>query len=995
MAVCTNFTTLTFSLLRARLALLALSGMVLCSLAACDALGEQPGVRDYRTMAHFRVTDEVVNKDVIPFTATVPGIGNSLIDNNPGFEPILYRNKYTAQKNSPNTVFVSPAALSHYDTLREGVLDGADVYVYRIEGGRFNLVREDRIPKDGFHVSGWLPAISDHHVLPPDATSFIFRWDGWNSPQAKYYFTIRAIDRQGNLSAEAPTFEIERPKYTGKGEAPVSLVKFKPPIAVPASTPPAAPKNLRGRLRKDGTLLLEWDPVKLRSLAGYIVYRSDYPPEKHMGYHFQLEKTPVSARQHIRAGDMVFVSKKFYSASRRQFFSNRVWGAESAYNMLLPGLVGFFPDENFSKTWELVAHEPDTPVDEPGQTCLKLTLADGAKELIGAYNHSGVGQNWYPVLETRPYKVEIWMRQEGKGSVRFKFDGFYEKMPNRIAPIVFSVGPQWKRYVATFTPPIVQGSADPGRMGLEFTGPGTFYVDNLRVYRADAEYLDFLPRQYEDLKASGISALRTHGTIKTKFRTYDMVQLTNDGGAISGTAKSNSLPQLLRAVRKAGVHPWLQVEFHMHPQEWLAFVEYMAAPYDPARDTPTSKPWAYKRYSQGQSKPWVDEFNQILFELGNETWNGIFYPWIFDEMVDAASGKTYTRGQVYGMFQEYVISVMRSSPYWRPAKLDDKFVFVLGGWGGQSYGRDAASVSPLSRFLTISAYNGGWDEGEGPPRMDSASLFNVLSQVNQSAIPVADGHLKELGALNARRQHKLRLGTYEAGPGYVLNGLNNARITAQQSRDQEQVMKSLAAGTATLDSFLARAYRGFDIQNFFLFGNGALWASHAPLHLGGEAYPSWQLLSLFNNIASGDMLRTATLSVPTVNLKAFKRRRGIFNAPLTVVYATRKAGRYAVLVLSRKVPDYPTANDDGFTPVIIDLPFEHAKSLTLYRLTGRPEANIFLAGGNVKIEKIYLPPLLKGRRLFINTATGADERGLPPASTFLYVFDGVGTGNVK
>ena len=60
-----------------------------------------------------------------------------------------------------------------------------------------------------------------------------------------------------------------------------------------------------------------------------------------------------------------------------------------------------------------------------------------------------------------------------------------------------------------------------------------------------------------------------------------------------------------------------------------------------------------------------------------------------------------------------------------------------------------------------------------------------------------------------------------------MNGLNNARVSEAEHRAQEQVMKSLAAGTATLDAFLARAYLGFELQNFFTFGRGELWTSHA------------------------------------------------------------------------------------------------------------------------------------------------------------------------
>lgn len=946
-----------------------------------------------RKPAVFRITTEIVNKNVLPFTATIGGFGNTLIDRGAGFEPVIFRHKLIALEDSPNRIIADPATLSYWDTLREGFLDQATVHIYRIENGRFRMVREDQVATGGSHASGWIRVLADGQIVAPSATRFRFRWDDWNRRDTKYYFTVRAIDKYGNLSPAAQTFDSDSPgKLEKTPAAQNALVAFNPVKAFfSRSKPPPAPRNLRGKLGSDGILTLEWNPVDSPDLAGYVVYRSDYPPERHSGYYLQMAGVPTSADQNVKASDMVIVSKKIYSPSRNRDLSNRVWGAESEYDNLLPGLLHTFPDETPGKTWSFVPHAVNTPVEEPGETCLKLQLAADAKESLAIYNHSGTDQSWYDVLEKDTYTIEVWLRQEGSGTVQFKLTGFYDTTPQKIKPVVFDVGPGWKKYVAHFTPAVVQNGSRANTMALEFTGPGTFYVDNFRVYRADTTYLNLLPRELEAIKSSGISALRTHGLIKTGIHTYDMEQLTNSGGVISGTGKLNTLPQILKTMRTAGVQPWLQIEFHMSPREWLAFIEYMAAPYDPNIDTPASKPWAYKRYSQGQVKPWVEEFDRIYFELSNETWNGLFTPWTFYPMTDAVSKKSYSPGQVYGLFQEYVRSIMRSSPYWRPAALDRKFVFMLGGWAANTgYSHDAASASPASDFLTIAAYNGGWDEMEGPPKLGAASLFNTLAQVNQSAIPVADLYTKELLELKAKGAHKLRLGTYEAGPGYALNGLNNARVTEEQERSQEQVMKSLAAGTATLDSFLARAYRGFSIQNFFTFDSGMLWKSHAKWYHGGQAYPSWKLLSLFNKEASGDMLRTETLSVPSRALKAFSRRQTIKDAPLVAVYATRKAARYSLFLISRKIPDYPVSGDDGYTPVSVELPFSEAGPVTLYRMTGAPDANNLL-NDKVKIEKLEIPALKHRGRFSLNAETGADERGLPPASTFLYVFDGVNT----
>ncbi len=952
----------------------------------------QPGDAISRP-AVFRVTTDIVNKNVQPFAANINDFGNTLIYEGAGFEPVVFRTKLIALADSPNRIVAVPDAVSLWDSLREGFYDQAMVHIYRIENGRFRMVRVDRVTSGGSHASGWNRALDDSQVVTPGTTRFHFRWDNWNRPHARYYFTVRAINKYGSLSPAAPACEIDSPEKLDKAPAAQNaLVVFNPAKALFSSPkPPPAPTGLRGKLGSDGILTLEWHPVDSPDLAGYVVYRSDYPPQQHSGYYLQLVGTPRSTDENIKAGDMVIVSQKIYSPSRNHDLSNRVWGAANMYNNLMPGLIHIFPDETPGKTWSLVPHSANTPVEEPGETCLKLQLAAGTSESLSIFNHSGTGQSWYDVLEKKTYKAEVWLRQEGSGTVQFKLNGFYDTIPHRIKTITFNVGHEWKKYVAYFTPTVIQSGSTPNQMVLEFTGPATFYVDNFRVYRTDTAYLDLLPREYEAIKSSGISGLRTSGLIMTGIHTYDMEQLTNSGGVISGTRKLNTLPQTLTMMRKAGVQPWLQIEFHMSPQEWLAFVEYMAAPYNPKVDTPASKPWAYKRYSQGQTKPWVEEFDRIYFELSNETWNGLFAPWTFSPMTDAVSKQSYSPGQVYGLFQEYVRSVMRGSPYWQPANLDRKFVFMLGGWAANmGYSHDAASVSPSSDFLTIAPYNGGWDQAEGPLKPDATGLYNTLADVNQSAIPVANLYAKELLNLKIKDARKLRLGTYEGGPGYVMNGLNNARVTEEQARAQEQVMKSLAAGTATLDSFLARAYRGFAVQNFFAFGSGNLWKSHAKWYDGGQAYPSWKLLGLFNKEATGDMLRTETLSVPSADLKAFSRRQTIKDAPLAAIYATRKEERYSLFVLSRKVPNYPVKSDDGYTPVTVELPFSEAKSVTLYRMTGAPDANNLLSD-NVKIEKLKIPSPTLGRRFSLNTETGADERGLPPASTFLYVFDGVNT----
>lgn len=960
--------------------LLALFLLAVCTAPAVLSAANSPAV--------FNITTKVANAGLQPFTATLGGIGNSLIDGG-GFEPIVYRNKVTAQADDPDRVLLSAAEATHWDTMREGALEGADVAVYRIANGRFQLVRQDKVAQGGAAASGWLRAHRDNAVINPDTPRFLFRWDAYNRPDVRYHFTVRAVDHRGHLSEAATAVAVMRPADVGQGEAPNQLQDFRASRlpGLPGRLP--APQNLRATLLPGGLLELSWSRVNSLKLAGYVVLRSDYPTEAHKGFHLQLEARATSEAQHIRAGDMVVVHKKFYQTSRQRHHTHRVWNAETENRLLMPSMVRFFPDEDPDTQWKLEPHEPDTPVSDAAETFLRLKVGTTRPLRLNTFNHSGTDQTWYPVLHTQPYTVEVWLRRpQGVGQVRFKLAGFYDSAPQRVAPITFNPGPEWRKFSATFTPPVLQGGSRANDMVLEFLGPGEFDIDNLRVYRADTPFMDFTREEYARLEESGMGALRTHAFIKTGRRSYDLAQFTNTAGLINGTGKSNTLPQTLSAISRAGMRPWLQVEPHFSPAEWRGLVEYLAAPYVPGVDTPGKKPWAFKRYQQGQAAPWTDRFQQIDFEIGNETWNSLFRPWVFDDMTDAVTGRRYTRGQVYGLYQEFVRDSLRSSPYWAAARLDGKVNFMLGGWNSFSFGKDAAEMSPNSSHMTVAAYNGGWDEGEGPPSQTDASYFHVLNQVSQSIIPVAQKHTAEIATLNKERTAKMRLGTYEAGPGYAMNGLNNARVTPQQAQAQEEVMKSQAAGVATIDSFLAMAYLGYATQNFFTFSEGDRWTSHTKWHRGGRAHPSWMLLSLFNRESLGDMLVTQTASTPATNLKGFDRRQSVDKAPLVAVYATQQGKRFNVWVVSRQIPGYPEAGNSGHSPVVLNLPFRSSGKLTLHRMTGPFEAHN-LDVPSVRIETVALPNGVKNGQLRVNERAGATPAGLPPASVFLYVFEEV------
>lgn len=939
--------------------------------------------------AVFEVTTDVVNERVGPFTVTAGAFGNTLKrEGKGGFEPPVFRTRLMAQADSRDRVIDDRnSGLHYFDSYASGYLDGADVRVYRVVDGTFRIVREDRVAPGGTVIEYWKS--NDGRVIPAGTTASQFKWTAWSRPGAERWFAVAAVDKAGNVSEPSRPVRLVRPSGQVNGKAATNERAFRRGRSADTDAPPT-PRGFTASVNPDGFVEMSWDPVRAPDLAGYRTLYSDTDPARHRGVYLQLEGNDGPA---IRSGDMVFVSKPMVVFSR-DWLSNRLAGLERVVRNHVPYGVprGFDPHAEQGKTWKLVRHGEETPVPEPGEYYFEMTLRAGDTELVGRTGTpdlSNTRQDFYPVPDNgAEYVMEVWMKADRPDAppVVFTWDGD-PKIGGFVGRHSFRLSTRWQRYEARFTG---QNSEKGGHayLVLNASGPATFSFDNFRVYRADTPYLDYLPHAYEQLRNSGMALYRCHAPIKTQQQTYTMRQYLSAAGLAERVGRGNTLPQLLAMCRKAGINPWLQIEFHMTPDEWLGFAEYMAAPYDPATDTRSSKPWAHLRHTQGQTRPWVDEFDEIWFEIGNENWNRLFYPWTFEAMTDAKTGERHPAGAAYGLFHDHVAGILRESPYWTE-EVDAKFVHALGGWITRSFTRDAARASRTADYITMAAYNGGWDEGEGPPQENPASYFNVLSQVNQTSL-VRARQMTDIVRDAREAGRDIRYGVYEAGPGYALNGLNNSRVSREQARQQENVMKSKLAGTATIDSFLARASYGFTVDNFFTFAPGDLWSSHAKSHRGGQPHASFLPLQLFNQTATGSMLAVDTLSVPTVDVKKTRRREAVDDAPLAAVYATRSGDRLHLYCISRRVAGFPVAGDDGYTEFEVRLPFKNASSITLHRLSGDPtDHNINAENVVVQTQTVPSDTLSPDGTFVVDARTGGDARGLPPSEVFLYVFEGV------
>ena len=219
----------------------------------------------------------------------------------------------------------------------------------------------------------------------PNAPAFAGGFADWNRRDTPYWFTVVAVDSTGQESAPAVPVKIERGNGTVKpGPDKRQTVDFNvPKPAVTDGKGPDAPKNLKGSWNPDTDAAeLTWDPTP--GVAGYRVKSSETDPATHRGYFLDLAGKAASEEEEIKAGDMVLVSKKFYTTSRKNHVPKRVFGTvmESKETYPSPAFLNLFPDEDPTVTWVLEKHPKGTPVEAAGETCLRIDMKGDTKREI-------------------------------------------------------------------------------------------------------------------------------------------------------------------------------------------------------------------------------------------------------------------------------------------------------------------------------------------------------------------------------------------------------------------------------------------------------------------------------------------------------------------------------------------------------------------------------------------------------------------------------------
>lgn len=669
----------------------------------------------------------------------------------------------------------------------------------------------------------------------------------------------------------------------------------------------------------------------------------------------------------------------------------------------------------------LVPHAGKLPKGmDGGESCLLVESTDAAGITLWRNMFTpvdGTAPLWYGQLEPGvKYRYEAWMKQEGMSApqVQMTFSNkkdFGTYYGTKIGE-TFTVDSDWKLYGFEFIAPerpVAKGNKALKTFNgptITFTGTGKLYMDNLKlqpVYAPGDEAKPFVVNQttlkhiVETQPPTGRKgALRiwsglTFASMKSWLSwEIDSVLRVSNPSSAGSPGDVITLPKALLIAEATGnspetrMVPWIITQVTFSEEEYKAEIEYLAAPYDPAKDTPASKPYAYMRTQQrGNNTPWTDTFRELIIEFGNENWHNRKNE---DWVGFGRYGGVHQFGKEYGLFTRYYIEGMKKSPYWNNG-VADKIHFCLGGNYTSTptgYGQLASMANKQNTYQGMAIYTGPkWELNEaGLSELSEEGWQQTLISGYQKIDSFRE-QAKTIAAAQAQGA-PAKMAAYECGP----SGFDPAN--RDENTPAEIYGHSLAMGSAAFDAYMYGQENGWTYMNYLGFGQGMKWSSHTSFGAGFQPSPGFQALMMRNLYMTGDMYQVDVPTSPTepvVVVKGAKMpkkakngtitqpgKAGVGEATDTPMIAAHAMGAGSHLTVSVNSRSFNT-----IYPVKIHLPPNlSVKKITCHELSGDPRTTYTdIPPLKVKTSDVPLTQLSGGTLTY----------DVPPAAIVMFEFE--------
>lgn len=857
------------------------------------------------------VLDAAAPRACTPLSVTASGGGNGFAFGW-GFVPGVLSNFTLVSGVTGDKVILS--GLDHYTTYAPAMYAEAEVEFRRITDGQMIHVGTARMTDVRFPLRSLLPSGAAQAL---SGTTFRHRLDSWNRRGVSYWYAVSAVGTDGKMGTRSAWAS-----YTAQAGSDSGITVPSPEtVTIPTRAEGGslvAPANLTLTAVGNSTVDLAWSAVP--EAAGYVVWLgySDPATWPDTVGEFRLQDLQGGMPQ---PGDMIIWRKEVTHVTVEMFCA-RVHGASSAYSGLYPSFIqNALSSDTSPASWEILSwEEGEKPSEDLGRYYLRRTVPAGTRAVDGIYWSGGTGQTYYhQKKQGEVFVVDVWIRASAPATLRFN-----SGQPGETGQD-FAVGTEWQKYHLTSDFAPESGGTAAYRWALATTIGETDLTVEYAQLRPHLEGSDYgtLPTEFSQCLLPG-QKIRDHSLIKTRPATYTAKIVTNPPGE---GYKGKTCGLHMDLCREHGAIPWVQLEWALFREDWLIWAEWLAQNY-------------------------ADDFDTIMLELGNENWNTLAAFWTLYAMKDAATGETVSAGAVYGAMTRMVYEWLQESPRW--PDLQGKIELVIGGHIASGFGEQAYASCPEAKYVTVANYNGGWDTGTDK-RDESGNSFSKM-------LGFAGGESKLVARETALATTAATLGKtigtdvfhdiYEAGPGYQMNGLNGASLSAEETIVQECVVKSRAAATAQLDA-ICTAWKREWLSNWFVLGRGNYWTSHS------NDYVEY-LTHAVGRVIGDSMGEFRSHDIHPISMAA---QEGIDDIAVHAFESLTHPGRWLLVALNRAIdrsvldPADPLydAGDSGLRPVTIHTGFPEATGCRVFHggLGNMREHNRYPAGTRLTAAGTY------------------------------------------
>jgi hypothetical protein len=798
---------------------------------------------------------------------------------------------YQFVTNAPGTdranISTVAGGLAYFNTFADDFWNGSRVQIGILTNGVRSTV-EATVTDSKVNLAGNVTPTTGTPAVAGKITATTFEWrvESFMRPSAGYWFRVAAVDGSGNVGAYSGWVEFTAPA-SGLG---VGTVSNTVAARVGTSTSGlSAPTNVAVAAKSGSPAIAQvtWDAVG--SATGYLVDLSYQDPALNVTQQYlDLDTSGVS----IPAGAVVWVQKEILTPPTQ--LATRVWNDLSTLVQWEPiNAVYRFTAADFiaGDYSQYIAHGT-RPSGIDSTHFFRARRDASSSRVLRQFFHAAANRGWSQLLPGEDYTLRYTLRAPSNMTATLTVGAVTTG-----GSTTFNLTTDWQTFTHTVSRDTLLASSDATVYSADLTIPTDTYIDiaECAFFRADLAPEDVNDRAKPDV-VSGALLRET----SMRYTSDDVSSIWQMCGR-AGQHGRGSIQATLECARINNCTPWLMVNMCLFDSELPNLVAYLAAPAN------SGHPYADLRVSQGRSAPWIDAFDEIIIEFGNEPWGNLFTPTANHRYTDQGTTATLTGAETYGVHAQSAITAMKTSPYW--SALEPKLSPMASGRAADNnaFGLTVIGRMPDATYTSTADYIGGWETASAIPKEDGASFIQTLRDDAVFSV--------NLAYVTGARAAGLEVVTYEGGPGFSLNGLNGAVVTAADDVVQEVVLKSRAGGVASFAVWCQKAAAGYAHQSFYRVADGDKWTSRA---LAGEGGPSmaWMLVKLVHDALGpcrAERLQITT-SVPTAGsidlIEAYRFKSGstaiiaVFNREIDVslletddpLYNATPSGKHAVTV---------------------------------------------------------------------------------------------------